>query len=532
MRTTAFLYKCFASLALLCAANTAWGQQINTRYSDRTIGTLERNKWYGMRSSLSENSKALDTFDDVNNVTENPYTGKKDMQSAHTYIDTLYVRKDDDISLILPFVAGGNNDEGDGYVNLTQISTKVYQRWYNFITGGTFDYSIGWDTDDLLTPYANCYRVRNGYVSGTGINGVSVPKMTFHYPSDSEYQNWSANGLDNGAGQNRYYVVACDVSGYTDQKGSLQDDNFVEPTLSARAIFYIIAVDDRGGDGETDMWKNGMGRLEHDAYQGGDGEGKKFLEEYNITFPCDHLGNQTDELVALSKYANAYRVDGDANDNLSVTIKSDNNMRLLSGGNRPNSVSGATNMSTSITISGYRRTISFRPQGYSARRPWTVADGSTAIIVVTKQVGRNTYNIAKFNITFRKDTRLLTQHELDRIDRHRDNSSDPDNVIDTNVDSWFQSSYQYRTPKYLRANYDLLTSRTFDYDPDVPGLFDDDIQSWYYPFPLDWGYSSYAFFDGSYAAGFDGSTNGSGNYENENYTEWGTYAITNTYWLW
>lgn len=266
--------------------------------------------------------------------------------------------------------------------------------------------------------------------------------------------------------------------------------------------------------------ENGYGRLASSEYQGGNGTGKKFLEEYNITFPCDHLGNQTDELVALSKDARGYRINGDSNDNLTVSISSPNNVfRLLTGGNN-NSASGGSE-TTSFTLTGRRRTITFRKTGAGIRKPWSVNDGQTATIIVTKTVGSTIYNIAKFNLTFEKDNRLLTQHQLDRIDRQRKGES-----TGVTGESWYRTAYQNRTPEFLRENYTLLTSRTLDYDPDVANLYG---QNWYYPFPVEWGYSSYAFFDGSTTDDFNGSTDGNTAYNKEPFAEWGYYALTNTY---
>ena len=51
----------------------------------------------------------------------------------------------------------------------------------------------------------------------------------------------------------------------------------------------------------------------------------------------------------------------------------------------------------------------------------------------------------------------------------------------------------------------------------------------YYPYPLEWGYSSYAFFDVSLKTDFDGSTSNNSNYGNQPFVEWGSYAITNSY---
>lgn len=528
MKTKNFYIKALSVWALsFLLPMGGWGQTISDTYQDREV-QHKKAKWYTMRNNISQAAKDMDTFDDTNHYYANPYTGDS-IQSAHTYYDTLYVRKGSEVELTLPVVPASYSPGGN-------LSARSYQRWYNFVTESTLSYteSSGGNrrTYDLLEPAKNSYRFANGYVGGHSVNGTDLGRATFTYPTDADYRNYVNNGFDNGSADNKYYIIACDASGYLDftenfnsgNGGSFLNDGFWEPTLSLRVIYYIIGVDDRGGADETEGWKNGMGRLENPEYRGGDGDGKKFLEEYDITFPCDHLGNQTDELVALSKFANGYRIDGDNNTNLSVTISSPNNVFcLLSGGNH-NGASGG-NVSTSITLSGNNRAIFFRPASANSRKPWSVSDGQTATIVVTKTVGEITYNIAKFNLTFKKDTRLLTQHELDRIDRHRESG----NVINRD-ESWYSNAYATRTPNYLdgNENYKLLTSRTFDYDPNVANMFGQSSH-WYYPFPLEWGYSSYAFFDGSTTADFDGSTDDNSAYNRQPFAEWGTYAITNSY---
>ncbi|WP_302024607.1 hypothetical protein [uncultured Prevotella sp.] len=512
----------FLVSAILCVSS-ALGQ-ISNRYQNYSVRHKYPNKWYTIRnnSGKSQASKDMDTFDDETPSFKNTYTNT-DIQAAHTYIDTLYVRKGESVTLYLPLISSGQN----------KLSAQAYQRWYNFITEGTFSYTSRNTTYDIVSFNSTAYRFANGYVGGVntglGNNGTNyLDRITFTYPTDAQYNTRVQNGFKNGSAGNKYYIVACDASGYTDftqsfssgNGGSFRNGGYIEPTLSARAIYYIIGVDGRGGADETEMWKNGYGRLASSEYQGGDGEGKKFLEEYNITFPCDHLGNQTDELVALSKDARGYRINGDSNDNLNVSISSPNNVfRLLTGGNN-NSDSGGSE-TNSITLTGRRRTITFRKTGAGVRKPWSVADGQTATIIVTKNVGGTTYNIAKFNLTFEKDNRLLTQHQLDRIDRQRKGES-----TGVTGESWYRTAYQNRTPEFLRENYTLLTSRTLDYDPDVANLYG---QNWYYPFPVEWGYSSYAFFDGSTTDDFNGSTDGNTAYNKEPFAEWGYYALTNTY---
>lgn len=532
MKTNNLIYKALSLVALLCLGQTAaWAQNINNNYRNYTIQHKQA-KWYNLRATIGESAKALDTFNDDEKMFRNDYTGTE-IQAAHTYYDTLYVRKGEYVTLTLPLVSQSYNASSN-----KQVSAQAYQRWYNFVTEGTFSYTQYYGTRDILSPSSNCLRYANGYVAGTAVNNVSMATVTFHYPTDDDYSSYSRNGLKNGSAGNNYYLVACDASGYLDftsdgTKGSFSRDNgWYEPTLSLRAVYYIIGVDDRGGADETEGWKNGMGRLENAAYRGGDGTNKKFLEEYDITFPCDHLGNQSDELVALSKFANGYRIDGDNNDQLTVTITDgDDTFTLLRFTNNNDRYGGCgtSEAGNTTTISGDSRSIFFRKKGAGKQKPWSVNDGETATIVVTKRVNNTTYNIAKFNLTFKKDTRLLTQHELDRLDSIRLGGSH-NNVNSENW--WYRRSYQYRTPEYLRSNYNLLTSRTFDYDPDVAGMFgqaDNSGNHWYYPFPLDWSYSSYAFFDGSTFTDFAGSTTGNDNYNKHPFAEWGYYAITNEY---
>lgn len=532
MKTNNILCKVLSTAALLCCFHTVTAQRIDIDdgYSNYAIQHKQA-KWYNLRETIGESAKALDTFNDDEKMFRNNYADTE-IQAAHTYYDTLYVRKGDDVTLTLPLVSQSYNASSN-----KQVSAQAYQRWYNFVTEGTFSYTQYGRTRDILSPSSDCRRYANGYVAGTDVNNVSMATVTFHYPTDNEYSSYKSNGFDNGSADNNYYLVACDASGYLDftsdgTKGNFSSNNgWYEPTLSLRAIYYIIGVDDRGGADETEGWKNGMGRLENAEYQDGDGTNKKFLEEYDITFPCDHLGNQSDELVALSKFANGYRIDGDNNDELTVTITDGNDTFALLNFTNDNDRQGGCGTSeagNTTTISGDSRSIFFRKKSAGKQKPWSVNDGETATIVVTKRANNTTYNIAKFNLTFKKDTRLLTQHELDRLDSIRLGGSH-NNV---NLDNWYRRSYQYRTPEYLRSNYNLLTSRTFDYDPEVAeksSQTDASGNHWYYPFPLDWSYSSYAFFDGSTFTDFAGSTTGNTNYNKHPFAEWGYYAITNEY---
>lgn len=527
-----------ASMAF--AVSGAWGQiSTSTRYANTEVRHKLRNKWHVLRQEMSQASKDLDTFDDETEFFRSP--SGEEMQPAHTYIDTLYVRKGSDITLSLPTVPS----ESD-----SRSSTRAYQRWYNMLTDGSF-YCNGEATSRrgnlISTTTGSAFRFANGYISGTvRRNGEDSPllsngdtetgrvtEITFHYPTDTEFDRWN---VDNGSGDNNYYIVACDASGYTDftsfpilnSDGTFGESTFgeynayYEPTIELRVIYYIVGVDGRTADSGSDMWKNGYGRLLTPAYQGGNVSGKKFLEEYNITFPADHLGDCTHELVALSKYASGYRIDGDSDDDLDVSI-SGGNMRLMYDSDKKKAAASGGTPVSSMILSGKNRVITFRPNNASNNRPWEVADGTQTTIVVTKTVGRTVYNIARFNLTFSESSRLLTQHQIDRLDKYR--NGEEDNSVAEEL--WCEKSFPYRTPEYLRSNYKLLTSRTFDYDPE---LMTEDFygQSSYYPFPMSWDYCSYAFFDGSTAADFSMQSEVDG-YNRRPYAEWGSYAITNDY---
>lgn len=489
-RTAALI---FLMVAALWPAAEAWGQKTGNwytnTYQNQTIQHKLSTKWHKLRSGLN----FIDTFDDETEYFTSG-DGSTRIQPSHIYVDTLYVKKGSSVSLWLPTISSSQG----------QNSAQKYQRWYNYLTEGTFATGLTSNrrVNDILTPKSGTvYRFQNGYVGGASLIGNSsiTYGADFYYPEDNEYPS-----ISNGNAGNDYYVVGCDISGYTDftdnfssgQGGSFSN-SYMEPTLSLRVLYYIVGIDDTWGN---NTYLNQYERLNTSDYQSG---GDKYLEEYEITFPCDHVSDHTDEMVAIARNAEFYRVPGDWNGTLSVEIDENS--------------AGIQLVNDELTDN---RIISFRKAGVGANTPWSVSDGTTATILVKKAVNGTTYNIARFKLTFKKNTRLLTQHQIDRLDKHRVGTAT------IQGEDWFQDAYLYRTPEYLEENYIELTSRTFDYDPEVA---DDYGQSAYYPYPLSWDYSSYAFFDGSTTADFDGSTDNNGNFNNQPFTEWGSYAIVNDY---
>lgn len=509
-KTTAALI--FLMVAALWPAVDAWGQAVTgNKYESSYVSgrnkvttsnkTIQHKaaKWHGMRSG----GNFVDTFDDTQYFTSGD--GSTQIQAAHTYVDTLYVRKGTQVSLWLPTISSSQE----------QNSARYYQRWYNYLTEGTFATGDNY-VNDILTPKSGTvYRFQNGYVGGNRVIGTSsiMYGANFYYPKDDEYK-----GLNNGSANNSYYIVACDVSGYTD----FDQTTYTEPTLGLRVLYYIVGIDDTWG---TNKYENQYERLNRADYKNG---GNKYLEEYEITFPCDHIGNFTNELVSIARQAQFYRVPGDdENDKLTATLTTGAGIfKLVNNGVQDYDTNTANDDGT-LTLGDNSRAIFFRKkEGNNNQAPWSVLDGTTATILVTKTVGSTTYNIARFKLTFKKNIRLLTQHQVDRLDNYRSGKT----TETVNTEAWFNESYLYRTPKYLEENYILLTSRTFDYDSNVTGAGETTThQREYYPYPLAWDFSSYAFYDGTKERqGFDGSTDGN-TFFGDAFTEWGSYAIVNDY---
>lgn len=495
-----YKHNLYTLLILFCAMFVAQnvvaqvkGDKYNETNASVTI-THKAAKWFDLRSGISDAAKAMDTFDDDTKM----FTlqdGTTEVQAAHTYLDTIYVHKGTSVSLEIPDKLGTNN------------SIKSYQRWHSFRTDGTFrtmntEANEVWD---LLTPAVSgtFYRYANGYV-GLPKEG-NMYKVNFYVPTDEEFKAWfgedAATKYDNN-----FYLVACDVSSYTDYTknfdressskssfGPQSDGNTYEPTLTHRVLFYIVTVDNRDED-PTVTWQEGMGRLNDSAYQGGTlDEGKKYLEEYDISFPYTRVSDNTKELVALSKDAWSYAIPGVSKDADSDTL----NISLQDNG------SGITLVDTKLT--GMTRIIKFNyPNTNTDKTQYVDADNSKATIYVTKTVGGTTYNLARFNLTFMRDTRLLTQTQLEQIENGT--------IQNENL-----KYYQFRTDKYLEQNYQLLTSLNFDYDPAVADTYG---SASFYPFPLAWTSNSYSFYDGA----------NNNDFENINkYPEWGFYAIMNDF---
>lgn len=463
-------------------------------------------KWHNLRGG-NTNESTGDTFSEdekwftpEDNLFIQNYP-VKEIQAAHTYIDTIYMHPGTSVTLTLP-------DRLDAI-----SSVRGYQRWYSFRTDGTYRTNNNGSDEvwDLLTPtVGTSYRFANGYVSKPiDTNADGTYRMKFYFPTETEFKKWFAESTYD----NDWYVVACDVSGYNDYTETFKTtssesdflEDFIEPTLTHRVLYYIASVDDRDNETGTN-WENGHGRLSNSDYQGGGNtEDKKYLEEYEISFPYTRVSNYTNELVALSKDARAYAIPDAKPDTETL------NVDLIDGTGDQKSESGIKLVKN--TVEGESRVIQFTYPNSSTRGDGTRTvknNNSTATILVTKKVDTITYNIARYKLKFVADTRLLTQSQLKAIEEGK---MEEDDVM---------RYYEFRTPGYMEENYQLLTALNWDYDYD-PGVAGTYRQEEYYPFPMAWDYSSYSFFDGSTSKDFVNVAS------NPPMAEWGYYAIMNDF---
>lgn len=429
-------------------------------------------KWYDLRKTLTINN-AADNFDaDESLAMHAAYVNSIQIQSAHTLIDTLYVHKGTSVTLTLP-----------DYLNET-ANNKTYQRWYNYMTEGTFATGKTGSSDvvDYLTPgtatsdnptNGTGYRFANGYI-GQPLSSNCLYTMDFYVP-DTDYEPW--------------YLVACDVSGYTDftenfsnnsENSDFAGGGYWEPTLSHRFIYYIRVIED-----ET-SWA---------AQQLSAG---KPIEEKDITMPATRLPDYTNEMVALSMDARSYLTPNGGTDEAkgNLTVKLDNNtadIELLTK-----------------TLSGEDRVI-FIDYNNTTNSDGTISvkkpnDGSDP--KATVNVYRGETLVARYNLTFKEESRLLTQTQ----------------VSEANKDE--KSTYRYRTPDYLMENYELLTELNFDFDKSVASQYG---QKQCYPFPLGWDSSTYGFYDGGTS---DEDNDGKVDFitpTSSKAPEWGYYGILNSY---
>lgn len=303
----------------------------------------------------------------------------------------------------------------------------------------------------LYDGHGNAYDFENGLVGGARVNGLGSSEHTYGI-----YRvRFTKTGSD-------VEYLACDVSSYNDFEDRTPptggyNPQWEEPTLSQRCIFEV-----RDADEIKELLRNCTG----DTY----------FEDKVIHLPLRRITTRrTLEQVALDMPANNYFVPGENGANpgqLTISISDGGN--FITGSDR--------------NISGEDRVISFNQstdpsvyRGYAGR---------TVTITVTK----NGYNIARFRLVFDDGVQGVLRNELAAVNNPND-------------------EYYERTESYLRDNYELLTQLNFDFDnADAAG---DHHEGSFYPYPLEWSYSTYGFYSDQ------------NQLKASTYPQWGEYGITN-----
>lgn len=438
-------------------------------------------KWYDLRKTLTINNAADDFDADESLAMHDAYNNSSiQIQSAHTLIDTIYVHRGTNVTLTLPDYLGD------------KTNNQSYQRWYNYMNEGTFATGNTGSSDviDYLTPGTAAsgnptngtgYRFANGYI-GQPLSSACLYVMNFYVPESDK---------------NNFYLVACDVSGYTDYTKEFsvnsktstfgQDGTYWEPTLGHRFIYYLRVIDDE----TCSAYKKLNAGLP--------------IEEKDISMPATRIPNKTEEMVALSMDARSYILPlnyngekDDAQNPLTVTIDDGTNTAGIS---LLNATDGT------LSISGEDRVIFIKYPNTNTK------DGTMSVNQTTDGkdpkatilVKRNDVLVAKFNLTFKEESRLLTQTQVSKANKDE------------------HSTYRYRTPDYLKENYELLTELNFDFDKSVASQYG---QKQCYPFPLGWDSSTYGFYDGGTIADENDKVDFKAN---TSCPEWGYYGILNAY---
>lgn len=326
---------------------------------DATIPSVQHKpaKWYDLRNTLTINNAADDFDDDESLAMHAAYDGETQIQSAHTLIDTIYVHRGTNVTLTLPDYLGN------------KTNNQSYQRWYNYMDEGTFKAENNSDgIVDYLTPGTAAsdnptngtgYRFANGYI-GQPLSSACLYVMNFYVPESDP--------------KNNFYLVACDVSGYTDYTEHFSDDSkkstfgekgtYWEPTLGHRFIYYLRVIDDE----TCSAYKKLNAGLP--------------IEEKDISMPATRIPNKTEEMVALSMDARSYILPldyngekDDAQNPLTVTIEGANDPKINTAG-----ISLLNATDGKLSISGEDRVIFIK-------YPNTNLEDST-MFVISQQTAR------------------------------------------------------------------------------------------------------------------------------------------------
>lgn len=374
------------------------------------------------------------------------------MQNTHVYEVEIYMNPGQSRTLTLP----GIMLDAHGEVHLAMYN---YQRWYDYKTDGIMN-------NLEPTIQGRSFMFENGLIGGVFIPEIAALNIDKDFDKGLASVNFT---MPTDAADNAVYYVACDQSNYTDVSLPTNSEEMYEPTLSQRAIFVIR---------NASVIKDRIANLGADEY----------LEDYTIHFPTTRISSNTVEQVALSMPAQNYFCEGEDGSEAGALFyeidypSGQENQDFLDKGVRYNDEGISQGEKT--RIEGDDRIVPFIYEK-------TINDGDIAYIYVYKDVnGRK--NIARFTLIFDENTHGLPKSDIDDMQ--------PSN------------SLYFRTNEYMESqNYELLTKMNLDYEN-----VELERNANYFPYPMNWTYSSYGFYTTE-------------NIKQTDNPQWGEYAITKSF---
>ncbi len=445
-------------------------------------------------------------------------------------------------------------DESEEKVNRTDERDFVSEQTYDLeklhtiyfdtsnITGWTEVYAHVTDIDDTSMSLVDGSNTLYMWQYA----GEIADDATVYFTNQSGATTITWNYIEGNVYAEGAPLVACE---------SFFGNNFCEPTLIGRVLFYIIDVDnlDTASDIPADAENYSLLLTDSDySYSEGSEPAesdKKYLEEYNMTFPSRHCAH-SDELVGLAMDANAYALPNDGgSDELTVKVLGGNE-RVIDLVSVDKTDNYKVTQGENISISGLNRAISFTIKGGTAQTgesetyTWDLGGDYTATIIVTKEVSNTIYNIARYNLTFSQENVALTDKQVKDLDEFwnpEDGSTPTKQDIEDSGKWWF--GYSYRSPEYAQKNLTELTELNFDdfgeYDSysifgsniDAGGKAEKIVTQAFSAFPMEWDYTGYGFNNGTMSVR-DGSKGAIDSDNTKEHVNAGQYTIMSDYYGW
>ncbi|WP_293672129.1 T9SS type A sorting domain-containing protein [uncultured Parabacteroides sp.] len=508
--------------------------------SIQAISSEYKTKWHEKRPTDGEYEDTFNNdqyyFDPVSS------TGIHNIsQVSHTYVDSIYFYPGEEVHLYLPTMI---LSQDPGHQAKT---TSKYVRWYNYKNGSTDfeDVDFVFYKEKPFQSEVTAYQYRNGYVSfftnkNVDLSNKQLTRATYKYKG-SEPKHWD--------------LIACNISPYNDaydDSGSTTtegDQIAIEPTLTQRVIFYLKSV----------FADNGLIKMAEEVTSDG-----RYLKEFTIHFPTveqakklGDLENDTEESggncdtrnnISLSMQAQNYCLDKDEQGgyikgkHLIVTLEdgAPNGLQIspyayAHKGNKkkhfrlPHNGTGSVVKDGKETEDEGGQTIHLGGRSSNIFLIYPekgVPKGSQAVITVTNEAE---HNIAQYTIIFDENTQGLTETALKQIKDMKEEEEKVGakeisiedkcseiqtlfNGLEDDAKKQLLDQLYTRTDEYMQKTYgEPYVRLNWDYKgtPNNKGGLN------YYPYPMNWDYSTYGFVDGDNMFG--------------NIPQWGQYAIIDRY---